>query len=556
MSQNPKVFEKYADIHVKKTKGKRRLIMGMSASQARLIALTARMNDIEYQGQQINQQRTTLSNQVNALYNQLLETTVPTPPSTSDYTKVQYSGTSDASKFTLGNVVPTGKNSAGKDTYSVDFSYKRAGHSVSKSNNTATLTNTSQYLGYKNASSVISTNGWISTTTKAALGDQLTEKPSDNDKAVYLKVPATTYNDWASKSSALDVCDANGNSVAGNIPTETGAYVYIKCNAAKLDKEEFKSVIKQDNANKYTNLYDTKDVTTTGVASWLTDASVLAQNIYFVTDANSSGVIPTKVTTVAQLQELLNNTSYNTSNFYVRDTSANPEKQFTNPNYDSNNPTGLSVGDMKVYELSDAETKSLLGASYSDYMTALKNAFSSEYGSELSDSDIASKFYVYVSRSASGANEPHFIKKDELSAINNETSSVRTYEYDEDGTYTQTEAKKDCQMEFDVSTGRITKIGIPDGNGQISWVSVTAETVTDEKAYQEAFNDYEYDKAKYDKQQQEINAKTSIVQQEDKNLELKLTRLDNERNAVNTEIDAVKKVVSDNIEKSYKTFSG
>ena len=92
------------------TKGKKEnSIMGMSASQARLIALTARMNDIEYQGQQINQQRTTLSNQVNALYNQLLEMSVPTPPSTSDYTKVQYSGTANASTFTLGNVTPKGK---------------------------------------------------------------------------------------------------------------------------------------------------------------------------------------------------------------------------------------------------------------------------------------------------------------------------------------------------------------------------------------------------------------------------------------------------------------
>ena len=100
------------------TKGKKEnSIMGMSASQARLIALTARMNDIEYQGQQINQQRTTLSNQVNALYNQLLEMSVPTPPSTSDYTKVQYSGTADASKFTLGNVIPTGKNDRGDNTY-------------------------------------------------------------------------------------------------------------------------------------------------------------------------------------------------------------------------------------------------------------------------------------------------------------------------------------------------------------------------------------------------------------------------------------------------------
>ena len=84
------------------TKGKKEnSIMGMSASQARLIALTARMNDIEYQGQQINQQRTTLSNQVNALYNQLLEMSVPTPPSTSDYTTVQYSGKSGTTTFSF-----------------------------------------------------------------------------------------------------------------------------------------------------------------------------------------------------------------------------------------------------------------------------------------------------------------------------------------------------------------------------------------------------------------------------------------------------------------------
>ena len=194
--------------------------------------------------------------------------------------------------------------------------------------------------------------------------------------------------------------------------------------------------------------------------------------------------------------------------------------------------------------------------SYADYLTALKNAFASQYGTNLSDSDIAAKFYIYFSKSESGAEVPHFIKKDEMTSVNNETISVRSYEYDEDGTYTQTDKKDQCQLEFDVSTGRINKVGIPDGNGQISWIDVTAETVTDEDAYAEAFNDYNYDKAVYDKKQQEINAKTSIVQQEDKNLELKLTRLDNERNAVNTEIDAVKKVVSDNIEKSYKTFSG
>ena len=61
--------------------------MGMAASQARFLNLTARKSNIEYEGQQINQQRTTLSNQSADLYNQMLTLQVPTPPSTQDYTK-------------------------------------------------------------------------------------------------------------------------------------------------------------------------------------------------------------------------------------------------------------------------------------------------------------------------------------------------------------------------------------------------------------------------------------------------------------------------------------
>ena len=168
---------------------------------------------------------------------------------------------------------------------------------------------------------------------------------------------------------------------------------------------------------------------------------------------------------------------------------------------------------------------------------------------------MASKFYVYIEYS-NGSIKPHFIKQDEISQLDKDEKIVSPYDYVADGTYTQTDTKKECQLEFDATSGRITKVGIPDGKGQVSWIDVQAETVTDQNAYEDAFNDYEYEKNVYDKKQQEINAKTSIVQQQDKNLELKLTRLDNERNAVNTEIEAVKKVVSDNIEKSYKTFSG
>ncbi len=74
--------------------------MGMSASQARFLSLTARKSNVEYEGQQINQQRTALSNESGSYYNKLNTMAVPTPPSTSDYTKTVY-------KFMEGNVTNT-----------------------------------------------------------------------------------------------------------------------------------------------------------------------------------------------------------------------------------------------------------------------------------------------------------------------------------------------------------------------------------------------------------------------------------------------------------------
>ena len=75
--------------------------MGMSATQARYLALTAQQTNLEYQGQQINQERTILSQQVSDLYNNLLNMQVPTPPSTQDFTKVEYSGEIGATAYSF-----------------------------------------------------------------------------------------------------------------------------------------------------------------------------------------------------------------------------------------------------------------------------------------------------------------------------------------------------------------------------------------------------------------------------------------------------------------------
>ena len=55
--------------------------MGMAASQARFLQLTARRTNIEYMGQQINQQRLALANASAGLFEKMLSMVPPTPPS-------------------------------------------------------------------------------------------------------------------------------------------------------------------------------------------------------------------------------------------------------------------------------------------------------------------------------------------------------------------------------------------------------------------------------------------------------------------------------------------
>ena len=110
--------------------------MGMSASQARYLGLVARQNNLEYQGQQINQERSILSQQVTTLYNTLLAMQVPTPPSTSDYTTIEYTGTDGASTFTIGTVQPNGSQ------YKVELLTTSTGASLAQRYGTAQVEET------------------------------------------------------------------------------------------------------------------------------------------------------------------------------------------------------------------------------------------------------------------------------------------------------------------------------------------------------------------------------------------------------------------------------
>ena len=105
-------------------------------------------------------------------------------------------------------------------------------------------------------------------------------------------------------------------------------------------------------------------------------------------------------------------------------------------------------------------------------------------------------------------------------------------------------------IEFDAQ-GRISTVTDEEGHTY----TMTATTETDNAAYDDAYNQYEYNQYVYDQRQNEINANIKILQAQDKSLELRLSTLDTQHSAIQTELEAVKKVMSKNIDNSFKTFN-
>ena len=101
--------------------------------------------------------------------------------------------------------------------------------------------------------------------------------------------------------------------------------------------------------------------------------------------------------------------------------------------------------------------------------------------------------------------------------------------------------------------GLYTSIYWSDGSGKHTH-SLTPTSIYDQQAYDEAMNKYNTDKIAYDKEIEDINAKTQMIQEMDRTLELRLRQLDTEQKALQTELEAVKKVIDKNIEMVFKTF--
>ena len=347
--------------------------MGMAASQARFLGLTARKTNVEYEGQQINQQRTTLANQSANYYNQLLGMTVPTPPSTADYTKTVYT-------FEDGNL----------------------------------------------SSSITS----------------LIAQPGGTYLVSYV---SSWTNDFT--------------------PVSSGTAIVTKQEAGTAD-----------------------DPTDDNYFIGSTQLRVLGQDIDEFADKD---------------------------------------------------PYLSTLSQDQLDKLKDEEDQYI-------------NMLNEKYGTT------GDQWYVrYVQNTSTGTWSPMFYNKDQVdnAIYSNDGTSQSNINAYKMGSAKETEEIKGvtARLEKD-STGRYINITLNAGTDNEITYSLTTNTLTDQDAYDDAMNQYEYDKYQYDQSIQEINAKIEIIQTQDKNLELRLKQLDTEQDAISNEMDAVQKVIEKNTESTFKTF--
>ena len=161
----------------------------------------------------------------------------------------------------------------------------------------------------------------------------------------------------------------------------------------------------------------------------------------------------------------------------------------------------------------------------------------------------ATEIIYYINVGTEEAPKYQYYKNSELTTATGASSTAVTYYSAQDVEVYKEDKYSPCTINRDV----YNRVQSFTHNG--TSYAVTTKTITDEDSYNDAMNEYTYQSYLYEQTMAEINAKTSIIQAQDRTLELKLKQLDTEHNAVQTEIEAVKGVCKKNVEDSFKTFA-
>ena len=434
--------------------------MGMAASQARYLALTARKTNTEYEGQQINQARTALANQSADLFNRMLDLEVPVAPKTTDYTEVQYS----YSDGTNESVIDSWQQLSTADP---NYNY---------------IVNHYYYSNVYTGSQKLLEDPQVQTKGVLSIED------------FQAKNPVVTYN---ANDDTYTITTDDG--VTRTYSALSGMQMDTKLENSLRDFEEAQGLAQIDGALTTDAVYGYQD--STGTWHFFLENEIAEpkdySTLYKPAFVGNCELTELETLTEDQATELAQ---------ILRDCPDSNMAQYLSFDADRN----------LVYDGQGVYTFQMNGVTYFTNLTDLNNSMQTydEY-------------------------ERPIDNQEKLAYYN--ASYIQT----------KIEETNKALLETD-GNGRFKSVKFDDDS---VIYNLNTETVTDEAAYEDAMNEYRYKVQQYEKEIADINAKTSIIQEEDRTLELRLKQLDTEQKALSTEMDAVKKVISDNVEKTFKTFS-
>ena len=516
--------------------------MGMAASQARYLALTARKTNTEYEGQQINQARTALANQSANLFNRLLDLEVPVAPKTTDYTEIQYSYSDGQNESVL------------EEWTQLSSPNPDANYLVKHYYYTNKFTGAMKQL---NDPQVQVSKGSVATTNKGiqqALDELNSTKlvlDTANDNRKNIESASQDINNYSTNKSIYTARKVTGGyeilDGAGNVVETYRNYATVDTTAQTQadnvlnDLDVMKALEEDVKNNKRNDVF----INENGEVAFRRDL----ERLYGILPENTTFSLPTYNHTNITTKSGTYNLELAVADTEIRTATANYEGAFAYYD-DLKVPTHVGNCELKVFDITDEDQKTQI----EQIITDMKEQGINDGISKCFDeTGYTGGIYSFQMNG-----QQYFTTYEELMASydshtgpNDIDGQIKLPYYNTSYVKTRIEQTSEALLETD-SNGRFKSVKFADNS---LTYTLNTETVTDEAAYQDAMNEYNYKVQQYEKTIADINARTSIIQEEDRTLELRLKQLDTEQKALSTEMDAVKKVISDNVEKTFKTFS-
>ncbi len=521
--------------------------MGMAASQARYLGLTARKTNVEYEGQQVNQARTALANQSANTFNDLLALEVPTAPSTQDFTTTQYSYEDGTVGETITSMTPLENDPDGYNYLINHYHFADVFTGIeNKKRNPQIYVNNMVNEDEVEYNKITTTTDPVTGAASYSVNGRLCSTYDATDveqKAAYDQLTNTLdVLKEADPTQLLTYVDGSG--IVHFIKNdEMKAASEGTANAADYSLKGGKPHTSAVEANKITSTLDA----VTGETTYSVKGNVCAK--YDPANEEMKAAYDSAVLQNAALGKV------NVNDLYTYQDAEDGIHFISQADLNTVIAGQGSAADYSVYD----GVPIILGTtelSIYDPTDKTQLAAYEQIVKDWPDSIFAGSTSTIYTWEQSG--QRYFACAEDLmaswksapdSSKPTENQNSLAY-YSAQNISTKIENTERAIVNFD-EKGRAESIRFEDS----SVVRVLkTETITDEAAYNDAMNQYNYNQAVYEKKLADINAKTKEIQEQDRTLELRLRQLDTEQEALQTEMEAVKKVIEKNIESTFKTF--